>query len=617
MAQELTGLEFLKKKEIKNMTCNMGKPFAFICYSHDDYDLQIVMNVFKQLMNKGHNLWIDTANMPTDEYTWKKSARNALRNKNCKIAFFFRSESFMVKNTIAKELDIIKILKHIRSIVTIDIWHEDGMNADLFYAEVLNDGAEEEIDACEKICETVDTECKAIRLAGDAGNDILKLVEEMEEELKNIDDIVLPPDDNDGEDLDIEEDDDEEKEDGITDRKSETIIFAADGSIFHIKGRDDSYDAFYRTDGTTYTVLRGSKIRYSDKWTPKRLWDEYKNRITEDGHLLCDIGNLKISAAAKLIEGTSTNGNELSSAERRMKANESYTVSFDSTRTVGKTGKIKLSAGQKPKYADGYHYYIYDTEYHAGRREQANLMYDTFKALTDKYPEKAADIAKRCTSVAKKSDVLSPGTHDSKPPYFRMCKEYTILGVDYVVGSSYGFDAKIAEIYRMVDACDEDRETFRLDGYEQKTRKPKTAGTKEQEQEEDKTSAGEFVYELWGVTHTAGKLSVLMHDVFDLIASRYSDRMPEIAQDDSITAVAYKAAVDNKEIPMSKLNYFKAKKEHDVNGDLYYVSTRYNREQGIGQLQKMLEKCEGNSGSLKIISYPQKSSHGRVNGKVV
>ena len=38
MSQELMGLEYLKKKEIKNMKCDMNKPFAFISYSHDEYE---------------------------------------------------------------------------------------------------------------------------------------------------------------------------------------------------------------------------------------------------------------------------------------------------------------------------------------------------------------------------------------------------------------------------------------------------------------------------------------------------------------------------------------------------------------------------------------------------
>ncbi len=47
---------------LQNMKCNMNKPFAFISYSHDEIDSQIVMNVFKQLMKKGYNLWIEGIN---------------------------------------------------------------------------------------------------------------------------------------------------------------------------------------------------------------------------------------------------------------------------------------------------------------------------------------------------------------------------------------------------------------------------------------------------------------------------------------------------------------------------------------------------------------------------
>ena len=104
MARELIGLEFLQKNEIINKRCDMDAPFAFISYSHDAYDSQIVMNVFKALYDQGINAWIDTANMPYGEEDWKVSATKALMNHNCKFAFFFRSESSMLKSTIAKEL---------------------------------------------------------------------------------------------------------------------------------------------------------------------------------------------------------------------------------------------------------------------------------------------------------------------------------------------------------------------------------------------------------------------------------------------------------------------------------------------------------------------------------
>ena len=102
----------------------------------------------------------------------------------------------MVKETIAKELHLIKILKHIKTIV-VDIWHEDDMNADTYYAEVMNDESKD-IDACDLICECVSTECNAIGLARHAGNDIKKLTDLMEGRLKEIESTITSSDDADG-----------------------------------------------------------------------------------------------------------------------------------------------------------------------------------------------------------------------------------------------------------------------------------------------------------------------------------------------------------------------------------------------------------------------------------
>lgn len=297
MSQELMGLEYLKKKEIKNMKCDMNKPFAFISYSHDEYDSQIVMNVFKKLMERGHNLWIDIANMPADEHTWKKAAIDALTNKNCKFAFFFRSESSMIKKTIENELETIKILDHIKSIVVVDIWHEDNMDAGSYYKKVMNSGMSENINVSYSICGYVSPECKAIRLARDAGNDISKLIEEMEEELKNIENTVTNSNDvniaenaiNNNEkketskkyiDEEFNESDDINEDENLN-RKEETIEIVSDGSVMHIKGKNGIYDAFYRKDNDKYTILRGSRIRYSESYTPKKVWEQNKKILQQ------------------------------------------------------------------------------------------------------------------------------------------------------------------------------------------------------------------------------------------------------------------------------------------------------------------------------------------------
>lgn len=60
----------------------------------------------------------------------------------------------------------------------------------------------------------------------------------------------------------------------------------------------------------------------------QRKFGSKTKNITADGYLLCDIGDLVISAAAKLIEGMSTNGKELDAPERIMGENETYSVTL-------------------------------------------------------------------------------------------------------------------------------------------------------------------------------------------------------------------------------------------------------------------------------------------------
>ena len=177
MSTEPIGLEFLQANEIKNKTCDMTRPFAFISYSHDKYDAQIAMNLFRKLYDRGLNIWIDTANMDYDENDWTESATKALMNHNCKFAFFFRSESSLLKDTIRTELSTIKRLKHIKRILTIDIWHNSEMQADTFLNNVLNDGDYDTYSICREICEIIKPGCKAFRLAADFGNNLPKLAD--------------------------------------------------------------------------------------------------------------------------------------------------------------------------------------------------------------------------------------------------------------------------------------------------------------------------------------------------------------------------------------------------------------------------------------------------------
>lgn len=508
MSQELMGLEYLKKKEIKNMKCDINKPFAFISYSHDDYDSQIVMNVFKKLMERGHNLWIDIANMPADEHTWKKAAIDALTNKNCKFAFFFRSESSMIKKTIENELETIKILDHIKSIVVVDIWHEDNMDAGSYYKKVMNSGMSENINVCYSICGYVSPECKAIRLARDAGNDISKLIEEMEEELKNIENTVTNSNDvniaenaiNNNEkketskkyiDEEFNESDDINEDENLN-RKEETIEIVSDGSVMHIKGKNGIYDAFYRKDNDKYTILRGSRIRYSESYTPKKVWEQNKKNITADGYLLCDIGDLVISAAAKLIEGMSTNGKELDAPERIMGENETYFVTFDSSKTMEETDGKMINPKEKSEFCvedssvfklmgyeqkkdnaktqsvveqnTGFEYTLWDDSHTSGK--MVDMLNDIFDLIAKKHPEKIKDIAEndKITAVARKTDLDEKTANISKIKQFSNYKgkEHSVEGEVYCVNAGYNRDGCIKQIERMLIVCGGNSNDFKI-----------------------------------------------------------------------------------------------------------------------------------------------------------
>lgn len=386
---------------------------------------------------------------------------------------------------------------------------------------------------------------------------------------------------------------------------------------------------------------------------------------------------------------------------------------------------------------DEHVYTIFGQEYHAGGREQGKLMFDAFEALTTRYPEYAEQLTQR-TSVAKAEDVKNANTKNADPTYFRGCKAFNIEGVEYLVGTSYGYKAKLSEIKGMFKICGVPLSEFVLDGeplgsghtdpmppVEKTLWEYNTKGTRSklmwngettgvsavitvlkgsavaapsqnfekyckpaytlkadleakgiiqngkftQDYTYDKVSTminllnggsvstpaevksgnlrkldennkdvvkgkediaddiedvsdndmndgdvgmattSGFEYTLWGISHTSNKMSDMMHDVFDLIAEKYPGKISELANSDAISSVARKDDVDGGNLPASKLNYFRASREHNVNGIAYYVGTSYNRSQGIGQIERMLKICEGSADSFVITSSPERISH--------
>ena len=205
-------------------------------------------------------------------------------------------------------------------------------------------------------------------------------------------------------------------------------------------------------------------MRYHERWTPKRIWEQYKDKITEEGILLCDIADLPISTAAKLIEGISTNGKELKSDNNLMPAGESYEVSFESSGNVADTGAIRNQKKEEAVFSNEFEYVLWNTLHTA--RKMSDMMHDIFDLIAEKYPEKVQDIAvsDSITAVARKSDLDQKTANASKIKQFAnfKCKEHFVDGEVYCVNAGYNREACIKQIEKMLILCDGASNVFKL-----------------------------------------------------------------------------------------------------------------------------------------------------------
>lgn len=334
MAQELKGLEYLKKNVIKNKKYDENKPFAFISYSHDDHDSQIVMNIFKKMFDKGYNLWIDVANIPKNEASWKTAARTALRSKLCKCAIFFRSENSMVKDTILNEIKLINDLEHINGFIVVDIWESKKYDdAETVYKAIINQTDEElkfsetQINTCMDLCEIIKVDNSAIRLRYEAENDIDKAVAEIIEEIKyeiksdGSEPVTNTTDDNHSETVKININDIEpnplDVKKGITKPPKPPKPPEPTGEVYYLvePNNGNGGRAIIKYDGTDYFLLKKSKVSNDISKVPRNqtLCDNYNNysKVFAERIRLVDKDiKSSISALCKMVYGTSVSGDD-------------------------------------------------------------------------------------------------------------------------------------------------------------------------------------------------------------------------------------------------------------------------------------------------------------------
>lgn len=121
-----------------------------------------------------------------------------------------------------------------------------------------------------------------------------------------------------------------------------------------------------------------------------------------------------------------------------------------------------------PNQSDGQAYYVFKKK-RSGN--QSNMMWDVFKELAQRYPEKIDGLTV-LSAVKRVEQVEKAGTKDARPTYFRGCKKFHVNGTEYYVGTSFSMDAKIAQIRRMLKLCDAPSDSFSVDGTLEETVSP-------------------------------------------------------------------------------------------------------------------------------------------------
>ncbi|MBD8913772.1 MAG: hypothetical protein EGR82_08890 [Ruminococcus bicirculans] len=513
MSQELEGLEYLKanKKQVETMTCDKGRPYAFISYSHDNHDSAIVHTVFKKLYERGYNLWIDTANMPYNENDWRNAAFHALTVGKCQLAFFFRSENSGTKDTVKDELEKIKKIRKIKAIVAIDIWEDESNNAELFEEKILNSENIKLITTYEAVCNVVGIGCKALRLYADFNNDIDALVNEMASVLEQYEissDKSRSNSANTADKVVVEKPQIEKPQAAKPDTTEVKQMVSAPVNrpskakspseyrytIFgkeHYAGSGGQgqlmFDAFavlterypQKVEALTElsSVIQAEKVDGNDNppvyfRTKKRFTVAGKDYYVGTSFSLGD----KLTQIKKMFKICGESPDEfVLLKEGETVPKPSNNISSEEPKPVVNAEPVHTTAENTSTTAvtDEYVYTIFGEEYRAGSKEQGKLMYDVFEALTKRFPQKAEAMT-AATSVALADTVeYANDTKRAYPTYFRACKKFEVAGKAYYVGTSYGFKDKIGQIKKMLNICGVPQSTFDLVSYPELAKRPR------------------------------------------------------------------------------------------------------------------------------------------------
>ena len=133
--------------------------------------------------------------------------------------------------------------------------------------------------------------------------------------------------------------------------------------------------------------------------------------------------------------------------------------------------EAKVSKGNDEKKATtnvgGMKYCVYGESLSG---DQTDMMTTICSKIIEKHPDKLQAVV---------DGTLCAGYNDADTmakTYFRVYREFTCNGVNYVIGTSFGLPAKIKEIEKVIAICGEDVKNIQIEGIELNTKTSKRKG---------------------------------------------------------------------------------------------------------------------------------------------
>ena len=340
---------------------NLNEPYVFVSYRK--LDSEIVYPIIIELQNRGVNLWIDLRGLEeSGGLVWSEEAFSALRSSRCKkLLFFMTVNSFMsipvlselqfTKNkkfTLQHKIDsrdffilpvsldskmksmgdvLIACENHEKYHSCIDDYEKKYFGSKIF-KESLNPENFNDIDdgfeysgLISYVFQTVFEEKYERTVVSDISSILSNIPKEAintnNADFKNANNVNSKDKENKQSSFDSQKHDDNTN---INDAaKSNIQNNNSDDNIYEVSSKD--YNARYKIVGDSIIILKGSKINYSEEYSPKKIYQNLvdNHKINEDGILLDDVEPLPRSTAGRLIKGMSTSGADLMDEKRKIK----------------------------------------------------------------------------------------------------------------------------------------------------------------------------------------------------------------------------------------------------------------------------------------------------------